>query len=50
MRLSGLDFRHPHQPLKEEERAGGSVPEPLAAVGEPASPVLGEQILRDLVD
>lgn len=50
MRLSGLDFWHPHQSFEEEERAGGRVPQPLAAVGKPASSVRGEKILRDLVD
>jgi hypothetical protein len=50
MRLSRLGFGHPHQPLEEEERAGGRVPETLAAVGETAASIMSQKILRDLVD
>jgi len=47
--LSGFDYRCPHQPFKEEQRASGLVPESAAALGEPASAVRGEEILGDLV-
>jgi hypothetical protein len=50
VRLSCLWFRHPHQPLKEEERAGSAIPETAAAIGEPAAAVRGQEVLRDLVD
>lgn len=50
VRLSCLGFRHPHQPLEEEERAGSAVPESAAAIGEPAAAVRGQEVLRDLVD
>jgi len=50
VRLSCLDFGHPHQPLEHEHGAWCLVPEAAAAIGEPAAAVLGEQVLGNLVD
>lgn len=49
MLLSGLDYGRPHQPFKEEQRAGGLIPESAAAIDESAAAVRAEEVLGDLV-